>query len=106
MFKFILNKWKEEWWQNHEDELLQSFAYREQTLKTELEEHLDKNKQSFKKTLSDSPNKSELTQAWMNGFSEGVSKSFDLLAPNIEHLRKKAYEDAFNNSLKLINGKR
>jgi len=47
MFKKLISKWKEEWWEKREDYLVKEFSQREAELKADLEEHLIKDKESF-----------------------------------------------------------
>lgn len=49
MMKFI-QRWKEEWWNRHESEIVRDYAERESELKQELDSHLEADRASFEKT--------------------------------------------------------
>ncbi len=54
--------------------------------------------------------KSSPSNVWVEGFTLGVSKTWDLLMPvmvgNVEALKKKIYEDATLESLSRLNGRK
>ena len=53
MFKKLISKWKEEWWEKKSESLAKEYAEAESALKAEFSEHLEKDKASFNLKLEE-----------------------------------------------------
>lgn len=47
MFKKLISKWKEEWWEHKAEKLAKEYAQAESELKEEFQDHLEKDRASF-----------------------------------------------------------
>lgn len=54
MFKRLIAQWKEEWWAKHESNLITEYAVKEASMKEDLADHLEVDRQAFSIRLEES----------------------------------------------------